>query len=306
MNQKEKQDFRCGFVAIVGRPNVGKSTLLNNIVGQKVAIVSKVPQTTRHQIRGIYNSDRGQIIFLDTPGIHLEKDNLDRFMNTTSLETLEGADCIIHLADIMRCVGQEEEMVLRNLENAKVPVILGLNKSDLKGKYAHEYISLWQKIKGETLSEKGDFVLLPLSAKEGMNIDKLIDILFGFLPAGPALYPTDTVSDVPQKLAIADIVREKLFFLLREEVPHSVAVVVEEMIQRKKKLLYIRIQILVERDSQKEIVIGQNGQVLKKAGSLARKELERLLQSKIYLDLHVKAKKKWRDDMSFLGEMGCA
>ena len=305
MSQDTENNFRCGMVSIVGRPNVGKSTLLNRILNEKIAIVSKVPQTTRHQIRGIYTDTRGQIIFVDTPGLHKPKDSLGQWMNVTSEDTMKEADCIVHLVDSSEPTGKEEEMVVSRLKEINVPIIVGLNKIDLKGKYVDQYIALWEKTKGQPINTLNSMTLLPLSSKTGFNTDKLLDILFGLLPKGPALYPSDTISDMPQKLAVADIIREKLLWVMREEVPHSLAVIVEEMTPRKEKLIYVRAVILVERESQKEIVIGKKGMVLKKVGTLARDELESLLQSKIFLDLYVKSEKNWRDNVSILKELGC-
>ena len=301
---QENESFRCGMVSIIGRPNVGKSTLLNCILEEKVAIVSIVPQTTRHQIKGIYNDKRGQIIFVDTPGVHHSKDNLGRLMNTLSEDTAQQTDCIIHLVDTSEATGREEEMVVRRLKDIRVPIIVGLNKIDLKGKYVDQYIELWEKIKGQPIQAISSLVLLPLSGKTGFHIDKLLEILFELLPQGPALYPQDTLCDFPQKLALADIIREKLFWLMREEIPHSLAVLVEEMTPRKKGLVYIKAQILVERKSQKEIVIGKKGQILKKVGTLARGELEELLGKKVFLDLEVRLEENWRDNNSILQELG--
>jgi GTP-binding protein Era len=295
---------RCGIVSIVGRPNVGKSTLLNRILEEKVAIVSNVPQTTRTQIRGIYNDERGQIVFIDTPGLRLGKDKMDQFLIKASFGTLRDVDCVIHLTDVTEPTGEEEEEVVSRLRTLNVPVILGLNKVDLKPKYVHEYIGLWEKSKGVPVTEMKNFTILPLSGKDGTNIDKLLDILFSYLPTGPALYPQDTIADIPQKITISDIIREKLFHVMREEIPHSLAVVVEDILPRRRKVLHISAVILVERESQKEIVIGKKGNILKKVGTLAREELEDILERKIFLDLFVKTQKKWRNDVSLLQEMG--
>jgi GTP-binding protein Era len=299
-----KNRFCCGVVTIVGRPNTGKSTLLNRILKEKVAIVSTVPQTTRHQIRGIYNDDRGQIIFIDTPGLHVGRDRLDKFMNQASGATLHEADCVVYLVDTSRRVGQEENYAADKLKAISAPVILALNKVDLKREYLPDYISLWEKVKGQSVNEMKNFTLLPLSSQEGINVEKLIDILFDYLPEGPALYPADTVSDVPQKMAIADIIREKLFELMKEEIPHALGVVIEEMQQRRQGSVYIKGLIFVERESQKEIVIGKHGAVLKKAGTLARVELEDLLEAKVFLELFVKVQSHWRNDPAFLKESG--
>lgn len=298
------KDARCGIVSIVGRPNVGKSTLLNRILEEKVAIVSNVPQTTRTQIRGIYNDERGQIVFIDTPGLRLGKDKMDQFLIKASFGTLRDVDCVIHLTDVTEPTGEEEEEVVSRLRTLNVPVILGLNKVDLKPKYVHEYIGLWEKTKGIPVTEMKNFTILPLSGKDGTNIDKLLEIIFSYLPQGPALYPQDTIADIPQKVTISDIIREKLFHVMREEIPHSLAVVVEDVLPRRRKVLHISAVILVERESQKEIVIGKKGSILKKVGTLARQELEDILERKIFLDLYVKTQKKWRNDVSLLQEMG--
>jgi len=303
MNE-EKEDFRSGMVAIIGRPNVGKSTLLNYILKEKVAIVSSIPQTTRHRIKGIYNDERGQIVFLDTPGLHVPKDMLGKRMNWAAKETIKDADCIIHLVDTSEATGVEEELVVNALKRVKKPVILGLNKIDLKGKYVDEYIALWEKVKGKPVTEFRNFILLPLSGKTGYYIDKLLGVIFEHLPKGPALYPEDILSDVPQKLAVGDIIREKLFWMMRQEIPHSLEVVVNEIKQKKNNILYVSAEIFIERESQKSIVIGKKGEVLKKVGTLAREELEGLLGKKVFLDLYVRLERKWRENESLLTELG--
>jgi len=298
------ENFRCGMVSIVGRPNVGKSTLLNTILNEKVTIVSKVPQTTRRQMRGIYNDERGQIIFIDTPGLYLGKDKLDQLLLKTAFSTTQEVDCVIHLVDTSEPIGREEQAVIQRLSSVSAPIILGLNKIDLKGKFLPEYISLWETLKGKSVRDMERFVLLPLSGKDHTNIDRLLDVLFDLLPKGLALYPPDVICDIPRKIAIGDIIREKFLNVMREEIPHSLAVVVETIQLKRNKVVYISALIYVERESQKEIVIGKNGDVLKRVGTLARQELEELLEGKVFLDLHVKLQKKWRDDVSFLQEMG--
>ncbi len=304
MAKKVSKKFRCGMVSIVGRPSVGKSTLLNTIVGEKITIVSNVPQTTRVRVRGIYTDERGQIIFIDTPGLHLGKDKLDELLRKSAYGSLSDADCVIHVVDTSEPTGKEEETVVSRLKTLQVPVILALNKIDLKGKYLPQYIELWEKAKGCAISDMKNFVLLPISGRKDTNIDKLIEILFQFLPEGPALYPPDTVSDLPQKIVVGDIIREKFLFVLREELPHAIAVHIESITPRRKNLTHISAVIFVDRESQKEIVIGKNGQLLKKVGILARQELERLLETKVFLDLHVKCQENWRDNPSFLSELG--
>lgn len=304
MTEENKKDCRSGMVSIVGRPNVGKSTLLNKILGEKVAIVSKVPQTTRNQIRGIYTDERGQIVFVDTPGVHKGSDQLDEFMNQCAYGVVSQANVIIHLVDANDRVGIEEEELVARLHTLGVPIILGLNKVDLKGKTIPEYITLWEKTAGKPVQENPLITILPLSGKQGTNITKLVDIVFELLPVGVPLYPQDTICDVPQKMVISDIIREKFYGLLQDELPHSVAVVIDVVEPRKGKLLYIQAVVIVERDSQKSIIIGKGGSLLKKAGSLARVELEELLESKVFLELFVKSKKDWRDSPGVLQEMG--
>lgn len=300
----QNANFKSGMVSIVGRPNVGKSTLLNRIVGEKVAIVSNVPQTTRNQVRGIYTDERGQIVFIDTPGLHNGRDKLDQFMNNTAMSMAKDADCLIHLVDAKDACGKEEEDIARRLHQMEVPIILGLNKVDVSPKHIPAYIELWEKIKGRPVTEMDDLVLLPLSGQKGTNVDKLLTILFEWLSPGPALYPTDTVCDIPQKMVLADIIREKLLHVLRQELPHAVAVIIEQMQPRKAKAIYIQAVVLVEKDSQKAIVIGKQGQALKKVGTLARLEIESLLETKIFLEIFIKTKKNWRDNNSLLQEMG--
>ena len=307
VNEKSAKSavIRCGTAAIVGRPNVGKSTLLNRILEEKVSIVSDVPQTTRFQIRGIYNDERGQIIFIDTPGMHLGKDKLNAFMCQASAGTFDAVDCIIYLTDASRHVGKEEKFVAEKLKDTKIPVILGFNKVDLKDVDIASYIAHWEEVKGMPVAEMKDFTLIALSAKDGSNIDKLIEIIFGYLPEGPALYPEDMISDTPQKILIADIIREKLFHIMREELPHAIGVVIDQLEHRKNKVLYIHGTILVERESQKEIVIGKKGQVLKTIGTQARVEIQELTESnKVFLELYVKAEERWRDDITILRELG--
>lgn len=296
---------RCGIVAIVGRPNTGKSTLLNYILKQKVAIVSCVPQTTRNIIRGILNEERGQIVFVDTPGMHKPKNAIGKHMNILAEDSINGADIILHLADSSESVGEEERMVVDALSQAKAPVVLALNKIDLGGKFISEYFKLWEENKGRPIQELSDSLMaIPISALKGTNTDKLLDILFSRLPEGPLLYPDDIISDFPIKLAYADIIREKLFECMFQEVPHSIAVLIDEIIERSSKLIYIRADIFVERETQKAIVIGDKGQIVKKVGSLARRELEELLDKKVYLELNVKVKENWRQDEEILRKMG--
>ncbi len=296
---------KCGTAAIVGRPNVGKSTLLNSIIGEKISITSIVPQTTRQQIRGIYTDPRGQIIFIDTPGLHAGGDRLDKFMNRSSLGAVEGVDIVVHVADSSERVGQEERFVVSQLARLKIPVIVALNKVDYgKGRHIPEYIHLWEEATGKSIQDIQNLVLLPLSALKGTNVEKLLEVIFEYLPQGPMLYPDDIITDFPKALAMADLIREQLFHVMREEIPHSIAVKIEKTAPRKGKILYVRALILVDRDSQKEIVIGHKGEVLKTVGTQARVGLEELLGQKVFLELFVKTSKNWRDNPAQLEEMG--
>jgi len=293
------------MVAIVGRPNVGKSTLLNAILGEKVSIVSDVPQTTRHQIRGIHTDERGQIVFIDTPGIHKGSDKLDKYMDRASLGSIDSVDAVIHMVDASEKTGLEEKYVISRLNKCEKPIIVGLNKIDItKGKFVPEYIKLWEEVRGVPMTEIKDLVLLPLCALKGTNVKKLIDLLFEQMPQGPFLYPADAITDFPKRMAMADLIREKLFLLMREEIPHSIAVIIEGVQPKRGKVLHIRAAILVERESQKEIVIGKAGAILKQVGSQARKDLEELVDSKVFLELFVKAASHWREDYSTLEDMG--
>ncbi len=304
MTRTHLQDFRSGFVSIIGRPNVGKSTLLNAIVGQKIAIVSKIPQTTRNQIRGIYNSSQGQVVFIDTPGLVRGKDKLDELMKQSSFGTIEDVDCVIHLVDANKALGEEEQMIIDKIKNSRKPLILGLNKIDLKGICVPEYIEYYQEQLADKFNDPKKFILLPLSGARATNIEKLIELIFERLPTGPALYPQDAVSDVPEKNMIADIVREKFLQLMRDEIPYSLGVQVDQIQRRRNKLTYVAIKVLVEHSSQKEIVIGKKGHILKDVGVAARQEIESLLDRRIFLEIHVKVKEKWRDNISILKDLG--
>ena len=304
MTKKKEERLKCGMVSIVGRPNVGKSTLLNRIVEEKVAIVSKVPQTTRNQVRGMYNDERGQIIFIDTPGIHMTKDKLDKFMSKTANQMAQDADCIIHVIDVKDFVGREEAEIVRKILALKIPVVLALNKIDLKKSYIPDYIALWEEVAGKPISEIPQLDMITISAKKGINVEELISVVFEKIPEGPALYPVDIVTDVPQRMVIADVVREKFLNATHNEIPHSIAVIVESIEPHQRKVFHIRIMVLVDRQSQKQIVVGKGGSLLKKVGILARKELEELLGRRVFLEIFVKTKRNWRDDMPLLEEMG--
>ncbi len=306
MNPMDKdKKLHCGVVAIVGRPNTGKSTLLNAILGEKVSIVSDIPQTTRYQIKGIFTDKRGQIIFIDTPGMHLPNQRLGSLMVRQIEEAVEGSNVIVYLVDTNDAPGKEENLMMQRLKEVKVPIILGLNKVDAKAVFLDTYIKIWEELKGKSVHEMADsLVLMPLSSLQGTNVTKLVDIIFKLLPRGELLYPEDVLSDFPQRLALADIIREKLFQVMRQEIPHFLAVYVDEMQPRSPKLTYIRAVILVERQSQKAIVVGKYGGVLKEIGKLARQEFEGLLEKKVFLETQVKVKPGWRENVEILRQLG--
>ncbi|HDM37643.1 MAG TPA: GTPase Era [Candidatus Omnitrophica bacterium] len=293
---------KAGFVVLVGRPNVGKSTLLNNLLGKKISIISKVPQTTRFAIRGILNDERGQIIFVDTPGVYLSKKKLSKFLSNRTFTIKDEADLVLYIVDLTRMPHKEEKEVINQLHNINKPVIMALNKRDLGQFYADSYIELWKKLTDKKTDPLKYFI--SISALEKRGLEELVDIIFEFLPESPPLYPQDIISDLPEKLLIADIVREKIFNLTYEEVPHSIAVRVDEIKERKNNLIYIQATILVERQSQRAIIIGKQGKFLKEIGKQAREELEQNYQKRVYLELWVKVEKGWQNNTLILKELG--
>ena len=294
----ETTNFKSGFVAVVGRPNVGKSTLINHIIKQKVTIVSDKAQTTRNKILCIHTDDQCQIVFLDTPGIHKPKHKLGEFMDETAYASLKDIDAVLFLISGNEKKGPGDMFVLDKIRGTKVPVFLLINKVDLMTK---------EDIAAKILeySKLYDFdQIIPISAKTGMNVDAVLDELRKILPEGPKYFPDDMITDQPERLLVAEIIREKLLLSLRDEVPHSIAVYTEEMKQRSKDKVYIRATVFVERDSQKRIVIGKNGSILKTVGQQARQEIENLLGSSVFLDIWVKVKRDWRDKAAILSELG--
>ena len=288
---------KSGFVAIVGRPNSGKSTLLNRLVGEKVAIVSAVPQTTRNQIRGIVNGPEGQIVFIDTPGIHRPLHRLNQRMMKMVYAALEGLDLVLLIVDASLPFGEGDRFVLNLLREKGLPSFLLLNKIDriqktdllpLIARYAHEMS--WIEV-------------IPLSALTGENVDLLLKRIFAVLKEGPSYFSEDEYTDQPERILAAEFIREKILHHTREEVPHSVAVVLEKF-EEGERLVRIYASILVERASQKGILIGQKGRMLKEIGTDARWELERLLNTKVYLELFVKVRSNWRDNEAVLDEIG--
>lgn len=293
----ENESFKSGFVTLIGRPNVGKSTLMNCLIGQKIAITSNKPQTTRNRIQTVYTSEEGQIVFLDTPGIHKAKNKLGNYMVNVAEKTISEVDVILWLVEPTNFIGAGERHIIEQLQKTKTPVILVVNKIDtVKKEQLFSYI--------DTYRQQYDFAeIVPVSALKGDNTDELIKCIMKYLPYGPAFYDEDTVTDQPMRQIVAELIREKALRLLSEEIPHGVAVSIESLKYRK-KLVDIEATIICERDSHKGIIIGKNGAMLKKIGSLARPEIEDLLERQVNLQLWVKVKKDWRDSDFLLKNFG--
>ena len=292
------EERQSGFIALIGRPNAGKSTLLNCLAGQKIAITSDKPQTTRNKILGVLTGENWQMIFLDTPGIHKAKDKLGEHMVSTALNTLNEADVIYYLIDAAVPFGGGEAFIMEKLKKVSTPKFLLLNKIDLLEKMRILPLIDFYKDKGEWEG------IVPISALKGENFEALLAATRRILPAGPFYYPDDVVTDQPERILIAELIREKALQLTREEIPHTLAVTVDQMEVRSYALLEISATIYVERDSQKGIVIGKKGEMLKEIGSRARLEMERLLGNKVYLELWVKVKTGWRNRDNNLRELG--
>ncbi len=288
--------FRSGFVSIIGRPNTGKSTLLNALLGEKVSIVSRRPQTTRNVIRGVKNVSGGQIVFLDTPGIHRGRGALSSHMLREAMNSIRDVDAIIFLVEPGK-PAEGDLAIIKALKKTRAPVILCINKSDTVKKPAMLPVM-------EAYGQLHAFhAVLPISALRGTGTDLLLSELMGLLPEGPAFFPEDMVTDQPERFMAAEMVREKVFRLTRQEIPYSTAVVVEEFTEGP-ELVSIRAVINVERDSQKGIIIGKKGAMLKKIGTLARKEIERVLGARVFLELFVRVKKDWTTNERNLREFG--
>ncbi len=285
-------ELKTGFVALIGRPNVGKSTLMNRLIGQKIAITSNKPQTTRNRIQTVYTEDRGQIIFLDTPGIHKAKNKLGEYMVNAAKQTMNDVDVVLWLVEPTTYIGAGEQQIAANLKNCKKPVILVINKVDtVKKEEILKFIDAYKNI--VRFDE-----IVPLSALKGQNTDDLIDAIFKYLPYGPMYYDEDTVTDQPMKQIAAELIREKALRCLSDEIPHGIAVTIERMRERLdgSNIIDIDATIVCERDSHKGIIIGKGGEMLKKIGSAARFEIERMMDMQVNLKLWVKVKKEWRDN----------
>lgn len=293
-----KNNFKSGFVSIIGRPNVGKSTLLNNFLGMKLAIVSPRAQTTRNRIQGIYTTETEQIIFIDTPGIHKPKNELGNVMNEFAYSALDGTDLILMLVDASCEIGDGDKYIIEQLSKVKIPVILVLNKVDL----VTDQVVLMNNI--NSYKDAYNFAGgITLSATEGFNVDKLKDMIVERLEVGPMYYPEDQVLDLPERFVVAEIIREKVLLQTKEEIPHSVAVTIESF-KEKSKMIEINATIIVERSSQKMIVVGKGGQMIKTIGTLARRDIVKFLNQKVYLELFVKVEDNWRNNKKYLKEFG--
>ena len=300
MRRTMKDNFKSGFVTIIGRPNVGKSTLMNHLIGQKIAITSNKPQTTRNRIQTVYTDmERGQIVFLDTPGIHQAKNKLGEYMVNVAEHTLSEVDVILWLVEPSTFIGAGEQHIIKQLKKTKTPVILIINKVDtVERERILEYIDAYRKV--------FDFAeIVPASALREQNLDTVVDVIFKYLPYGPMFYDEETVTDQPERAIVAEIIREKALHALDDEIPHGIAVYIDRMKERRgQNIIDIDATIVCERDSHKGIIIGKGGSMLKKIGSNARYEMERLLDTQVNLKLWVKVRKDWRDSELMMKNFG--
>jgi len=294
-----KEDFKSGFVALVGRPNVGKSTLMNHLIGQKIAITSEKPQTTRNRIQTVYTDSRGQIIFLDTPGIHKAKNKLGEYMVNVAEGTLKEVDVILWLVEPSTFIGAGERHIAEILGKVKTPIILVINKIDTVKNQENvlTYMEAYRNV--------CDFAeIVPVSALKDKNTSKMTELIFKYLPYGPQYYDEETVTDQPMRQIAAELIREKALRLLEEEIPHGIAVTIESITERKNGMFDIEANIVCERDSHKGIIIGKGGGMLKKIGTAARIEIENLMGAKVNLQLWVKVRKEWRDSELYMKNYG--
>ncbi|WP_070120635.1 GTPase Era [Bacillus marinisedimentorum] len=294
-----KQEFRSGFAAIIGRPNVGKSTFLNRVIGQKIAIMSDKPQTTRNKIQGVLTTDTSQMIFIDTPGIHKPKHRLGDFMMKTATNTLREVDLILFMVNAEEGFGRGEQFILDILEKTDQPVFLVINKIDQM--HPDKLLPLIEGYKDRYPFKE----IVPISALEGNNVNRLLETIEEYLPEGPQYYPADQVTDHPERFIIEELIREKVLHLTREEIPHSIAVIIDQIERREDgRSIYVAATIVVERSSQKGIIIGKQGKMLKEIGQRARQDIEALLGSNVFLELWVKVQKDWRNRMTQLRDFG--
>lgn len=296
MDNEEK--FHSGFIALVGRPNVGKSTLLNIVLGEKISIVSAHAQTTRNKITGVWNGENSQIVFLDTPGMHKPKSKLGEVIRQSTVDAIGEVDIVVMICACDDPPGAGDRYLLSLLENKKTPVVLVLNKIDLVSE-----VAILKKIK--QYSQMYNFKeIIPVSAQTGRNMDELMQILEKMLPEGPKYFPDDMITDQPERIIVQEIVREKILLRTHEEIPHAIGVFTEEFKVRENGKVYIRCTIYVERDSQKRIVIGSKGSLLKDAGKEAREEIQKVVGSPVFLDLWVKVNRDWKNKDYMLRELG--
>ncbi|CAI3344441.1 GTPase Era [Enterococcus cecorum] len=289
---------KSGFVAIVGRPNVGKSTLLNRIVGQKIAIMSDKAQTTRNKIQGVYTTDTTQIVFIDTPGIHKPKHRLGDYMVEAAYSALHEVEVVLFMVAADQKRGKGDDMIIERLKKLSVPVYLIINKIDKI--HPNDLLEQIDDFKAQM-----DFAqIIPISATQGNNFETLMSELEKSMPSGPQYFPEDQITDHPEYFVVSELIREKILQLTRDEVPHSVAVVIDSMKRKPDEKVQIQATIIIERDSQKGIIIGKGGSMLKKIGTQARKDIEKLLGDKVYLELWVKVQKDWRDKQVYLTDFG--
>ncbi|WP_449537015.1 GTPase Era [Ferdinandcohnia sp. Marseille-Q9671] len=295
----ENKEFKSGFVSIIGRPNVGKSTFLNHVIGQKIAIMSDKPQTTRNKVQGVYTEENSQIIFIDTPGIHKPKHKLGDFMMKVAQNTLKEVDIVLFMINAEEGYGRGDEFIIERLKTVQTPVFLVVNKIDQI--HPDKLLEVIEKYKGLYPFKE----IVPISALQGTNTPRLVEQIKQYLPEGPQYYPADQVTDHPERFIITELIREKVLHLTREEIPHSIAVVMDSLERREGgNTIYVGATIIVERSSQKGIVIGKQGSMLKEVGKRARADIEALLGSKVYLELWVKVQKDWRNKMSQLRDYG--
>ena len=295
------KNVKSGFVTLIGRPNVGKSTLMNRMIGQKIAITSNKPQTTRNRIQTVHTDERGQIVFVDTPGIHKAKNKLGEYMVGAAEKTIGEVDVVCWLVEPTTYIGAGEQHIIERLKKVKAPIILVINKVDtIKKEEILPVIDCYRK--------ELDFQeIIPVSARSGANVDELIDTIYKYLPYGPMFYDEDTITDQPMRQIVAELIREKALHALNEEIPHGIAVVIDSMKERKSQkgiITDIRATIICERDSHKGIIIGKGGEMLKKIGANARYEIEKQLDTKVNLQLWVKVKKEWRDSDVLIKNFG--
>ena len=299
MANTDTKEFKSGFVTLIGRPNVGKSTLMNHLIGQKIAITSEKPQTPRNRIQTVYTDERGQIIFLDTPGIHKAKNKLGEYMVNVAENTLKEVDVILWLVEPTTFIGAGERHIAEQLSKIKTPVILVINKIDTV-KSKEEILTFIAAYKDILNFAE----IIPVSALKEMNIEDVKSSIFKYLPAGPQFYDEDTVTDQPMRQIAAELIREKALRLLQDEIPHGIAVTIEQMKERDNGIFDIEATIVCERDSHKGIIIGKGGAMLKRIGSQARREIENLMGAKVNLQLWVKVRKEWRDSELYMKNYG--